>query len=362
MLNFAVGPVMMGQSILNIGAEQIPYFRTEKFSAIMKQNEKLFCKFLNAPQNSRAVFMTGSGTASMESAVINTLTVKDKVLVVNGGSFGARFCEICETNGIPYNEIKCEPGKTLLTEQLSEFDNKGFTAFMVNLCETSTGVLYDVNIISDFCQRNNLFLIVDAVSAFLCDPIDMSASKIDVVITGSQKALALAPGLSLMCFNERAVERIKNNQIASYYFDLKKYLKDGERGQTPFTPAVGIILQLNQRLNEIDAKGGVSSEIAEAKSRSLYFRKAIKGLPLEIFSDNPSNAVTALKIKDPNQSAYKLFELLVEEYEIWICPNGGALKEKVFRVGHMGALNAGHYDTLVQALSEGLRSEKINND
>lgn len=362
MLNFAVGPVMMGQSILNIGAEQIPYFRTEKFSAIMKQNEKLFCSFLNAPENSRAIFITGSGTASMESAVINTLTVQDKVLVVNGGSFGARFCEICTIHSIPYDEIKCEFGRTLTKDKLAEYDNKDYTAFLVNLCETSTGVLYDINLISEFCKRNNLFLVVDAVSAFLCDSIDMSNNNIDVVITGSQKALALAPGLSLMCFNHRAIARIKSNKISSYYFDLNKYLKDGERGQTPFTPAVGVILQLNKRLNEIKEKGGAIAEIAEAKHKAEYFRHAIKNLPLNIFADNPSYSVTSLTIKDKNKSAYKLFELLMNEYRIYICPNGGELKNKVFRVGHMGTLIDSDYDTLVEALSEGLRSEKINND
>lgn len=363
MLNFAVGPVMMGQSILDIGAEQIPYFRTEKFSAVMKQNEKFFCEFLNAPQGSRAVFITGSGTSSMEAAVINTLTtVHDKALVVNGGSFGARFCEICAAHSIPYDEIKCESGKTLTSTQLSEYKNKKYTAFLVNLCETSTGVLYDINLISEFCKSNNLFLIVDAVSAFLCDPIDMAANNIDVVITGSQKALALAPGLSLMCLNQRAVNKIYANKISSYYFDLKKYLKDGERGQTPFTPAVGVILQLNRRLQEIAAKGGTKVELLEAKHKAEYFRNAVKKLPLEMFADKQSNSVTSLTIKGGNKSAYKLFELLMEDYGIWICPNGGELKERVFRVGHMGALTDRDYDILIKALSEGLSSEKIYHD
>ena len=184
MLNFAVGPVMMDLSILNIGAEQLPYFRTEKFSAVMKQNDKLICELLNAPRNSCSVFMTGSGTASMEASVLNTLTRNDKAIIVNGGSFGARFCEICDVHEIPYDEIKCEAGKTLTASQLSDFDGKNYTAFIFNLCETSTGVLYDLNLISDFCKRNKLFLIVDAVSAFLCDKIDMTANAIDVLITG----------------------------------------------------------------------------------------------------------------------------------------------------------------------------------
>ncbi len=362
MLNFAVGPVMMEQSTLNIGSEQIPYFRTESFSAVMKQNERLFKSFLNAPENARAVFMTGSGTASMEAAVINTLNKNDRALIVNGGSFGARFCEICSVYEIPYTQINCDFGKTLTDAQLLPFENRGYTAFIVNLCETSTGVLYDLRLISDFCKRNGLLLIVDAVSAFLCDSLDMTKHKIDVVITGSQKALALAPGLSLMCFSQRAVDRILANEQKSFYFDLKKYLKDGERGQTPFTPAVGIILQLNNRFKEIAAKGGAAAEIAAARHKAEYFRAAIKDLSLDIFSDNPSNAVTSLTLNDKNKSAYKLFELLMNEYGIWLCPNGGNLKDKVFRVGHMGALTDADYDLLVDALTKGLRSEKINND
>ncbi len=362
MLNFAVGPVMMEQSILNIGAEQIPYFRTEKFSAVMKQNDKLICELLNAPRNSCSVFMTGSGTASMEASVLNTLTRNDKAIIVNGGSFGARFCEICDVHEIPYDEIKCEAGKTLTASQLSDFDGKNYTAFIFNLCETSTGVLYDLNLISDFCKRNKLFLIVDAVSAFLCDKIDMTANAIDVLITGSQKALGLAPGLSIMCFSENALNRINANNINSFYFDLKKYLADGKRGQTPFTPAVGVILQLNKRLNNIISLGGIENELQKARHKAEYFRASIRKLPLQIFADECSNSVTSLTITKSNKSAYKLFELLMNEYGIFVCPNGGNLKEKVFRVGHMGDLCENDYDKLVNALSECLLSEKINCD
>lgn len=362
MLNFAVGPVMMDENTLEIGSRQIPYFRTEDFSKVMKQNEEIFRELLNAPTGARAVFMTGSGTASMEAAVINVLTRNDRAIIVNGGSFGARFCEICATHSIPYDEIKCEYGKTLTGEQLKKYEGGKHTAFLVNLCETSTGVLYDIDLISDFCRRNGILLIVDAVSAFLCDNIDMSKNNIDVIITGSQKALALAPGLSIMCFSPKALERVYANNIDTYYFDLKRYLKDGERGQTPFTPAVGILLQLNRRLNEIKANGGARSEIAKAEHKAEYFRNAVRGLPLSLFADKPSNSVTSLTINGGGKSAYKLFELIMREYGIWICPNGGELKEIVFRVGHMGALSDRDYDKLLKALSEGLKSEKINND
>ena len=97
MLNFTVGPVQSSEEVRAIGAQQVPYFRTAEFSKIMLENEQLMLKFAHAPQHSRVVFLTGSGTASMDAAVLNTLTPADKVLIVNGGSFGHRFVEICLT-------------------------------------------------------------------------------------------------------------------------------------------------------------------------------------------------------------------------------------------------------------------------
>ena len=352
MLNFAVGPVMMNEAVRKVGYEQIPYFRTSEFSEILKENEALLKEFFYAPADARVMFMTGSGTASMEAAVINTLGENDRVLIVDGGSFGHRFCEICALHHIPYTPIVCEKGKTLTAEQLAEFDAKGYTAFLVNLGETSTGVLYDISLISAFCRRNGLFLIVDAISSFLCDPLDMRGSGANIVITGSQKALALAPGISVICADRVALERISDSEPRSLYFDLKSYLKDGERGQTPFTPAVSVLLQMNVRLKQIAEEGGAQREIEKTKALAEYFRANIKDLPFTAFADKPSNAVTSLVLKDKLSGAYKIFEILKDEYEIFICPNGGELKEKVFRVGHMGDLDHHDYDTLISAFRD----------
>lgn len=173
MLNFTVGPVQIQEDILELGKEQVPYFRTDEFSALMKENEKTILSLFDAPENSRSIFMTGSGTSSMEAGVMNFFTAKDKVLVVNGGSFGERLAELCEIHEIPYTQIKLQSGKPLTEEILGSYENKGYTGFLVQLCETSTGVRYDMNMIGDFCRRNNMFLFVDAVSGFLADEISM---------------------------------------------------------------------------------------------------------------------------------------------------------------------------------------------
>lgn len=117
--------------------------------------------------------MTCSGTGSMEASVMNLFTSKDKVLIINGGTFGARLVQLCQIHSISYTEIIPEFGYDITDDVLKQYDNKGYTGFLVNLDETSTGVLYDINRICKFCKRNNLLLVVDSISSFLCDPFNM---------------------------------------------------------------------------------------------------------------------------------------------------------------------------------------------
>lgn len=208
MLNFTVGPVTSGKAVCSIGAEQIPYFRTSDFSGLMFENESLMIKFAKSPVESRVVFMTGSGTLSMEAAIMNCFTSSDKVIVIDGGSFGHRFVEMLEIHGIPYTIIKHDFGCGVGAGLLEKYDGQGYTDFLVNLDETSVGVLYDIELISDFCKRNNLFLVIDSISSFLCDPFDMTALNAHVMITGSQKALACPSGVSILVLMPEAVERI----------------------------------------------------------------------------------------------------------------------------------------------------------
>ena len=349
MLNFTVGPVMASDEVRAIGAEQVPYFRTAEFSETMKENERLmkeFAKLLMMPAwcllQVRELPRWSCGDELLHSA--------DKLLVVNGGSFGHRFVQLCQIHDIPYTEIKLETGNPLTAEELSAYEGQGYTGFLVNLHETSTGVLYDIKMISDFCHRNQMFLAVDSISSFLADPFDMQALGVNVMITGSQKALACPPGISVIVLDAEAQKRVEANQVKSMYFDLKDALKNGERGQTPFTPAVGTLLQINARLKEIERNGGVESENRRMKMLAEDFRSKIKDLPFTIVSKSMSNAVTPLH--PLHASAYDIFLKLKDEYGIWVCPNGGDMAEKVFRVGHLGHLSPEDNTTLVNALKD----------
>lgn len=358
MINFTVGPVQSSEVVRAIGTEQVPYFRTAEFSETMFENERLIKEFAKTTEDSRVVFMTCSGSGGMETAIMNSLSKDDKVLVINGGSFGQRFVELLVLHGVPFDEIKLEHGKTLKPEHLVPYERKRYSAFLLQKHETSTGVHYDLDLVADFCKRNNCFLIVDAISTFLCDPFDMAKIGAGVMITGSQKALACAPGIAVMVLAPSALERIEKNKCCCRYLDLKLALKNMDRGQTPWTPAAGILRQINVRLKEIDAMGGVDAEIARCAELAKYFRDKLveHNLPFEIVSESLSNAVTPLH--PTTQSAYEIFLKIKNEYGMWICPNGGDMKDTIFRVGHIGYLQKEDYDKLIAAFLD-LREQKF---
>ncbi len=350
MLNFTVGPVMSSDEVRRIGGEQTPYFRNDEFSKVMLENEELMREFVYASEKSRAVFITGSGTAAMEATVMNVFDENDKVLIVNGGGFGQRFVDLCQLHNVAHEDIKLDFGEDISRETLDKYSDKGFTGFLVNICETSSCVYYDLDLISEFCKKNDIFLVVDAISSFLADPLNMVEQDIDVVITGSQKAIACPPGISIIVLGEKALERVESNSCKSMYFDLKDALKNGERGQTPFTPAVTILLQINARLNEIKNQGGVESEIQRISTLANDFRSKIKELPFEIRCKSLGNAVTGVFCID--SSATEIVDLLKKDYNIWVNPNGGEVGEKMFRVGHIGNLTTEDNDKLIQAFKD----------
>lgn len=356
MLNFAVGPVPQNNNVSAIGGRDVPYFRTPEFSRIMLESERLILELAFAPKDSRAIFSTSSGTGAMEAVVMGTLDPRrDKALVVDGGSFGRRFRELLALHGIPHDAIELEHGAPLRVEDLDVYSGGDHTAFLVNLGETSQGVLYDANLIADFCKREDLFLVVDGISSFLADPFDMGEMGADVLITDAQKALACPPGVAPIVLSPRALERVRRVVQPCSYFNLGLMLENQLRGQTPFTPAVGIILQIHERLRQLQEAGGAAAEVALRASVAEDFRRRVSesGLPLEMRLTSPSNAVTFLKTI--GFSARRLVDDMKETYGIWLCPNGGEGAETSFRVGHIGEHPLSDNALLVAALLDAQR-------
>lgn len=345
---FTVGPVEMYDDTLQAAGTQLPYFRTSEFSQVMNEIQDMFLALVHAPQGSHLTSLTASGTGAMECAIINTLTKEDKALVIDGGSFGHRFAQMCEIHEVPFETLKVPFGDTLTAEMLQPYEGKGYTALLVNIDETSVGQLYDMQMLGEFARRNEMYFIVDAISSFLADPIDMEADHVDLLITASQKALSLSPGMSYLISNERITkERILKSHTENMYFDMKDYLKNMERGQTPFTPAVGIVLELHERLKRI-TEAGIEKTIAMHQERAQYFRKLCAENGIEVASYPKSNAVTPILVPH----AHDVFLKLKNEYDITLTPSGGELADKLLRVGHLGNLQLSDYDHVVKCLKE----------
>jgi len=344
---FTPGPVKMSEEILQIGAKQTPYFRNSEFSDVAFSCENNLLEMVNAPEGSKVIFLTASGTAGMESAVMNLLTENDNALVVNGGGFGQRFVDICATHKIPHTNFKVKD--TNLTEIENLAPDENHTALVVNAHETSVGHLYNLDAMGEYAAKNKMLYIVDAISMLVTDPLDMQQSKIDVVIASSQKGLALPPGLTMVILTPKAIEKLQD--INSLYFNFKDYLKNGERGQTPYTPAVTIMLQLEARLNQIKKRGGIEQSIANAKEVADYFRESIKALPLKEYTPYMPNAMTTLTPTD-GKSAMEIVNALEADYKVMVCPNGGAERELVFRVSHMGEMTKTYTDIVINALHD----------
>jgi aspartate aminotransferase-like enzyme len=342
----------MDPETISIGGMQTQYFRTPEFSQIMFDCAEMLKKVLDAPSDARMIFLTASGTAAMEASVINLFTKKDKVLILSGGTFGKRFEKICEIHQIPFESINLKWNESFMGEMLNPYENVGITGMLVNICETSTGQLYPMDIISDFCMRNHICLVLDAISSFLCDPLSMKALGADAVIISSQKGLALQPGMAFIAVTKAAFEnRCLLNKPKTLYFNFANYYPEIMRGQTPFTPSVGIINQLYDKLNRV-LKNGMQEYIEHCYQLAHYFRNALTTVPSLCSVDYPlSNCVTPVLCKGKN--AKNIADRLKNEHGIYVVPSPGDMAQIMFRVAHMSRqLTTWDIDILITLLKE----------
>ena len=345
----------MDKHILDLGAKQLPYNRTEAFSQLT--HEILSSLKYVFQTNGEVALLTGSGTLAMEAAVLNFLTPSDRVIVVNGGSFGQRWCDLCRVHAIPFYEIKLESGADLDLDLLRETcKDEKYSAFLINAHETSTGQLYDVQAIGKVIRDFGLFYIVDAISAVCADPFQMDDWGVDVGILSSQKALALPPGLSFVAMGALALARLEEAVPKTLYLNLQTYLKNQKRGQVPYTPAIGLLLQLHQRLLDIQ-KQTLPGTIAHHADRASSFRNQIGDLPFSILPSRQSNAMTALMCQD--MDALEVVRHLQTHHATEVAPSGGALRHKLIRISHMGVQNSADTDFIVSALTDAVHPHNV---
>lgn len=347
---FTIGPVEMYPSTKTIRNKGIVHFRTDEYSTIVKTTLSKLSDMLSNPVKNSLIYLAASGTAAMEAVVENCTTTKDKALVINGGAFGQRFCDLLKYHNIPFDSINIKWNEALKKEHLFPYENNNYTTLFVNIHETSSGQLYNISMLSDFCKRNNMYLIVDAISSFLADEYNIQKYGIDATIISSQKGLCLSPGMSFVSFSNRMLEKINNNPLpSSKYFDFKDYLNNITRGQTPYTPPVCIMYELQDMLELIEKEGGYKKRLENVEKKCKYFRtKAIKsGFKIP---DYPlSNMLTPIEF-DKSINAYDVIQILKNKYRIFVNPCGGELANKLLRVSHIGNTSLEDIDDLLEKL------------
>jgi len=337
-----VFPGNIEDEILQIAAQQIPYMRTAEFSGIVKESEKMLLELIKCP-NGRVIFYTASGTGAMEAVVTNFVMLRKKSFIVSGGSFGRRWKELCDYYACPNDFFEVPFARDIDYNKLEAAIVKYQPdVFLCQHHETSTGQLFDLARISAICHRHDIYLIVDVISSFLADPLDMTALGIDMCITSSQKGLNIPPGLSLIVLAERMLKESFAHK--GYYFDFIENLKNLERGQTPYSPATTLFLQLHARL-EKDVLLGAGMITDSVREKASYFRHLCNKNGWECPAEVPSNCITGFFV---HRNGDILFTELLKQ-NIYIMPGG---TPHYFRVSHLGVQTKEDLDELATRIKE----------
>ena len=328
-MNSFVFPGNIDPAIAAAGAEPIPYMRTSEFSEINLESEKILLDLIHC-RGGRAIVYTGSGTGAMAATAENYISTKNKAIAIDGGSFGRRWVSLCEYYGIPVIDFKVEFTKDIDYDILERtIETERPDVFLCQHHETSSGVLYDLKRISEICHRYDVSLVVDVISSFLAEELDMDTLGIDICVTSSQKGLNIPPGLSIVFLSQR----LKGYKFAhrGYYWDFDENLANLKRGQTPFSPATSIYLQLNMRLRQLSAQGGERQNILAVRHRAEVFRDECVRYGWKMPAESPSYAITAIQTSDTAER--RIFRGLIERYSTYIMP--GSIPG-FYRISHMG--------------------------
>jgi len=332
---FTPGPTPVPEDVLLEMARPIIHHRTAEFMKIAGEAEEGL-KYLFQTKNP-VFILASSGTGAMEAAVSNVLSPGEKALVIKGGKFGERFEEICSSYGIAVVPLDVEWGKAVKPELVEKIltQEKNIKAVFTTLCETSTGVLTNIKSIGRIIQKfSDTLLVVDAVSSLGAISCKTDEWNLDMVITGSQKALMLPPGLSFLSVSEKAWGKIENSKLPKYYLDLKKYRKSLEKSDFPFTPPVSLILALKKSLDSIKEEG-IENIIKRHKILAEATRAAVKALGLELLAEKPADSLTAVKVP-AGIDGVELTKRLKEQYGVNFAGGQDKLKGKIFRIAHLG--------------------------
>lgn len=333
---FSPGPTMLPPEVLLKMAEPVMHHREPEFERILAEIREGL-KYLFQTKNEVLTF-TSSGTGAMEGAVSNILSKGDKALVVRGGKFGERWGEICKAYGIEFIPIDVEWGKAVDPKQIQKAlaSNPSVRGVYTQASETSTGAKHPIREIAEIVKKyEETVLVVDAITGIGVFDLPMDAWGIDVLISGSQKAMMLPPGLSFVALSDKAWKSVERSNLPKFYFDFKKELKSIQKNQNAFTPAISLFVGLKESLRLI-RKEGLEAVFRRHEKLAEATRAAAKALGLELYApDSPSNAVTAVKVPEGIQGG-KLKNLFFEKFGITVAGGQDQAKGKIIRIAHLG--------------------------
>jgi aspartate aminotransferase-like enzyme len=332
------GPTTVPAEVLAAGARQVIHHRGSEFRELMGRClERLRDVFRTEGD---VLVFTASGTGAFESAVANLFSPGDRVLAVTAGEFGDRWIAMAKAYGLDVHELRYAWGETPRPSDVAERlrETGAGTAFVVH-SETSTGVVCDLEAIAVEARSAGALLVVDAVSSLGAVPVETDAWGLDVVVSGSQKALMTPPGLSFAAVSQAGWQRAAEASLPRFYFDWAKLRKALEHGSTPSTPAVSVVAQLDVALGLL-LDAGLEAAFARHAALGRACREGAKAMGLSLFSpdEERSAVVTAIRVPE-SVDARELVRSLRDRFGITVAGGHGELASRVFRVGHIG-----HYD------------------
>ncbi len=279
---------------------------------------------------------TSSGTGAMEAAVANLFSAGENVLVATAGKFGERWVEIARAFGLNVDTVEAPYGEPVTAEAVrGKLRTKSYGGLLFQASETSTGVAHDVRAFAEAARENGALSIVDAITGLGTMPLDIDGWGLDVVIGGSQKSLAIPPGLAFASVSAAAMERSKKATLPRFYFSYAKEKKAADRGDASWTPSTALILALAEALKYVRALGR-DQLIENATILATAARAAMQALGLSLFPrSSPSNAVTAVCPPDGMDSRV-IIRALRERFGIIVANGQGSMEGKMFRLAHLG--------------------------
>lgn len=329
------GPTPIPPQVEQAMARPMVGHRSGEFSKLFTETAERLRPVFQTSQE--VLILAGSGTAGLEAAVANTVSPGDTVLVCTAGNFGERFVKLAKTYGAHVLTVDAPWGQAIDPQQVADalIAHPEVKVVFATHCETSTGVLHDVHAIAEQVRHTEALLVVDAVSSLGAARLPMDEWGLDIVVTGSQKALMLPPGLCFLALSDKAWAAVAQNEAPRFYFDLNAYRKKLAERTTPYTPSVSLLFGLSEVLNLIEQEG-----LPQIYARHLLMqrmvRDAIHALQIPLFTADAVSSPTVTAIASNGFDVEKVRKFLREDFGIAVAGGQQHLKGKIFRIGHMG--------------------------